>query len=45
MTNAEGKTVCTGTTSHAFLDSNGRPVRLKQVYPDFYKCLIDLCME
>ena len=30
MTNEEGKIVCTGITSHAFLNDKGRPIRLKQ---------------
>ena len=43
MTNADGKVVCTGITSHAFLNEQGRPIRLKQEFPDFYQCLMDLC--
>lgn len=42
MTNEEGKVVCTGTTSHAFLNTQGRPIRMKQEYPEFYQCLIDM---
>ena len=42
MINGEGKVVCTGITSHAFLDKDGRPIRLKQEYPEFYQCLIGL---
>lgn len=42
MENEEGKVVCTGTTSHAFLNNQGRPVRMKQDYPDFYQCLMSM---
>lgn len=42
MTNEDGKVVCTGTTGHAFLNKDGRPIRLKQEYPEFYQCLVDL---
>ncbi|WP_044938987.1 acyl-CoA thioesterase [Pseudobutyrivibrio sp. LB2011] len=42
MENEEGKVVCTGTTSHAFLNTQGRPIRMKQEYPDFYQCLMNM---
>ena len=42
MTNEEGKIVCTGITSHAFLNDKGRPIRLKQDFPEFYNCLSSL---
>ena len=42
MENEEGKVVCTGTTSHAFLNNQGRPIRMKQDYPDFYQCLMNM---
>jgi len=42
MENEEGKVVCTGTTSHAFLNNQGRPIRMKQDYPDFYQCLMSM---
>ncbi|MBE5913055.1 MAG: acyl-CoA thioesterase [Pseudobutyrivibrio ruminis] len=42
MENEEGKVVCTGTTSHAFLNTQGRPIRMKQDYPDFYQCLMSM---
>ena len=42
MTNSDGKTVCTGVTSHAFLNNQGRSIRLKQDYPEFYQCLMQL---
>lgn len=42
MENEEGKVVCTGTTSHAFLNNQGRPIRMKQEYPEFYQCLMSM---
>ncbi len=42
MTNEDGEIVFTGTSSHAFLDRNGRPLRLKNSYPDFYEKLMEL---
>ncbi len=45
MKNECGKIVCQGTTSHAFLNTDGRPIRMKQEYPAFYKCLNDLMEE
>ena len=42
MENEEGKVVCTGTTSHAFLNTLGRPIRMKQEYPEFYQCLMKM---
>ncbi|MBR6282488.1 MAG: acyl-CoA thioesterase, partial [Lachnospiraceae bacterium] len=37
MRDAAGKVVCTGTTSHAFFNLEGRPLRMKQEYPDLYE--------
>ena len=42
MRNEAGETVCVATSSHAFLDLNGRPVRMKQEYPELHKALSDL---
>lgn len=39
MKNQEGNVVCCGTTSHAFLDMTGKPIRMKTSYPDFYEAL------
>ena len=39
MKNEAGKTVCTGTTSHAFLNRDGRPIRMKQEQPELFKVL------
>ncbi len=45
MKNEAGEIVCLGTSSHAFLNAEGRPVRLKQEYPNFYNCLTELVSE
>ena len=37
MKNATGDVVCVGTTSHAFFNLEGRPLRMKQEYPDLYE--------
>ncbi len=33
----DDKLVCDGTSMHCFLNSEGRPVRLKKDYPDLYE--------
>ena len=40
MKNATGDVVCVGTTSHAFFNLEGRPLRMKQEYPDLYEVLL-----
>jgi acyl-CoA thioester hydrolase len=40
MKNASGDVVCVGTTSHAFFNLEGRPLRMKQEYPDLYEVLL-----
>ena len=42
MTGPNGDEVCTGTSLHAFLNSEGRPVSIKRCYPDLYNsfCLL-----
>jgi acyl-CoA thioester hydrolase len=37
MKNAAGVIVCIGTSSHAFLDKNGKPIRMKRDYPGLYE--------
>ena len=41
MKNAAGKVVCLAESSHAFLDQSGKPIRIKQVYPEFYQALTE----
>lgn len=42
MRNENGDIVCTGTTSHAFLNAEGRPIRMNQEYPQLYEALREL---
>ncbi len=42
MKNEEGKVVSVGTTSHAFLNAEGKPVRMKQEFPELYETLCGL---
>lgn len=37
----EGKTVCTATSTHCFLE-NGRPISLEKRFPDFYKRVMEV---
>lgn len=34
--------VFTGTSEHCFLDKQGKPVRLKKEFPEFYRMLTDM---
>ncbi len=45
MKNEEGKTVCKATSSHAFLNREGRPIRMKDEQPELCKVLSDLAAE
>ncbi len=42
MKNESGKTVCLGRSTHAFLDRSGRPVKMKQEFPELYRTLTEL---
>ena len=42
MKNKDNSIVCVGTSSHAFLNADGRPIKVKQEYPDFYSQLTAL---
>ena len=42
MKNEAGETVCLGTTSHTFLNTEGKPVILKREHPEFYGVLCSL---
>ena len=42
MRNSEGNIVCFGTSAHAFLTKEGRPVRMKQDYPELNRVLTEL---
>lgn len=45
MRNENGDIVCTGTTSHAFLNAEGRPIRMNQEYPQLYEALRELVVK
>ncbi|MCR4903265.1 MAG: acyl-CoA thioesterase [Butyrivibrio sp.] len=45
MKNEEGTVVCMGTSSHAFLNSQGRPIRMKQEFPELFETLTKLITE
>lgn len=42
MRNEAGEIVCLGTSTHAFLDTNGRPVRMKSEFPELHRALSEL---
>lgn len=41
MNNDKGEIVCTAESSHAFLDTNGRPLKVKQDFPELYETLME----
>lgn len=45
MKDQNGDIVCIGTSSHAFLDTNGRPVKIKKDYPEFFDAINALVMQ
>lgn len=45
MKNEEGKVVCVGTTSHAFLNTDGMPIRMKREFPELYETLSSLTLQ
>ena len=45
MKNQDGKTVCKGTSSNAFLNHEGRPIRVKQEQPELFEALSSLVVE
>ena len=45
MTNEEGKIVSVGTTSHAFLNTDGKPIRIQQEFPELYETLCGLVLQ
>ncbi len=42
MKDKDGNVVCLGTSSHAFLNREGRPIRMKQEYPELFDTLSKL---
>ncbi|MCR4590147.1 MAG: acyl-CoA thioesterase [Lachnospiraceae bacterium] len=45
MKNEDGRTVCTAASSHAFLDREGKPVRMKDRCPGLYDTLVSLKID
>ena len=41
MKNDKGEIVCAAESSHAFLDTNGRPLKVKQDFPELYETLME----
>lgn len=39
MKDRDGKTVCKATSTHAFLNREGKPIRMKQEYPELFETL------
>ncbi len=39
MKDKDGNVVCQGTSSHAFLNTDGKPIRMKQEYPELFETL------
>ena len=42
MRDKEGNVVCLGTSSHAFLNAESKPVRMKKEYPELFDTLSNL---
>lgn len=45
MKDEDGKVVCLGTSSHAFLNTEGKPIRMKQEYPELFEVLTGLVVS
>ena len=45
MSRQDGVTVCEGFSEHCFLTKEGKMMRLKTEYPEFYELLISLIQE
>ena len=45
MKNEAGEVVCIGTSSHTFLNREGRPIRMKQEYPELFQTLTELVVQ
>ena len=45
MRNEQDKIVCTATSAHAFLNTEGRPIRLKQEQPELFNALTELVTD
>ncbi len=45
MKDKDGRVVCIGTSSHGFLNTDGRPIRMKQEYPELFEVLTGLVVD
>jgi acyl-CoA thioester hydrolase len=45
MKDEAGNIVCQGTSSHVFLNTGGRPIRMKQEQPELFESLCKLAEE
>ena len=45
MKDKDGKVVGLGTSSHGFLNKDGRPIRMKQEYPELFEVLTGLVVD
>ena len=41
MKNQDGEMVCLAQSSHAFFDTEGKPIRMKREYPELYQVLAE----
>ena len=42
MKNQDGVEVCVGTSLHAFLNAEGKPIRMKREYPELFEAIMKL---
>ena len=45
MKNTEGQIICTGTSSHAFFNAEGRPIRMKREQPKLFEAFSKLAVK
>ncbi len=45
MKDKDGNVVCLGTSSHAFLNTEGKPIRMKQEYPELFDTLSKMVLS
>ena len=45
MKNADGVTVCTGTSVHVFLNAEGRPISVKRKHPELFETFNKLAAQ
>jgi acyl-CoA thioester hydrolase len=45
MKNQDGAVVCVGSSLHAFLNPEGKPIRMKREYPELFEAFMKLVTE